>query len=324
MSTNSLSILHLSDLHVCNTDADYLFSIHGIAGFLCGGPALQTDFSSLRRTVGARAKDADWILITGDITHTGRIGDLREARELIFGMEGDISNNRGDGCSLALIPGNHDRYENKGPDPGNVGPFEEKFKKFWSIGQGVQFRVLSEQLRVQAGFADFSLQKKDAVRLPAMEEWRRRPPTASELRAWLEMWGNGCVHDEVLNDLADSSAGRISDGWSIIWVIHFAPFHPGFGQDDWKLRLRNEEKLMSRARDLGVTHIFCGHTHQQDHYNYEGVEIFCAGQSLRDSRFSKARCFSVRLFLDGGRLTTQSWENIVRSVVPEGSLSRPR
>lgn len=305
MSKNSLKLLHLSDLHICNTDVDYLLSVHGVAGFLFGGPALQTDFSRLRRAVEARAENMDWLIITGDITHTGRIVDLREAREFVLGIEADFANSDEEGKrSLALIPGNHDRYENKGPAPGNVGPFEEKFKRFWSIGQDVQFRVLSEELRVQAGFADFTLQKKDAVYLPAMAEWQRHPPSSAEIKEWIEMWGNGCVHEDLLESLSEASASRISSGWRIIWVIHFAPFHPSLNQDGWKLRLRNEEHLISRARDLGVTHIFCGHTHQQDHYNCHGVEVFCAGQSLRHSRFATAHFFAVELEVTENRLAT--------------------
>jgi hypothetical protein len=258
MNRDSINILHLSDLHICNTDTDYLRSVHGIAGFLFGGPALQTDCARLRREIEAEAKNMDWLIITGDITHTGRVVDLRDAREFILGLEGDFAeNNKAIKSSLALIPGNHDRYENKGPNPGNVGPFEDKFDRFWKIGQGVQFQVLSEELRVQAGFADFSLQKKDTISLPPIEEWRRRPPSASEFKEWLEMWGNGCVYEDVLENLSKASDSRISDGWRVIWVIHFAPFHPKINMNLWKLRLRNEESLMTRAKDLGVSHIFC-------------------------------------------------------------------
>lgn len=307
MSSKPLGMIHLSDLHICDKDFDYISSAHGIAGFLFGGPALLTDFPRLRKAIEAKAEGMDWMIISGDITHTGRLVDLREAREFVFNIEGDFTGKAEAMRSVALIPGNHDRYEDKGPKPGNVGPFESKFNKFWNIGQGVQFRTLSEDLGVKAGFADFSLRKKDYVALPAT-------PSLSELREWLELWGNGCVYEDVLEDLSSESAKHIADGWHVVWVIHFAPFHPRLREDDWKLRLRNQERLISRAREVGVRHIFCGHTHKQDHYECNEVEIFCAGQSLRDSRFASAHFFVVKLAVSEQGLVTQSWESVVRSV----------
>lgn len=320
----TLSLLHLSDLHICNTDLDYIASVHGLGGFLFGGPALQSDFPKLRRAIEARTQETDWLIITGDLTHTGRVADLRDAREFVLNIESDFLKgaNRG-GCSLALLPGNHDRYKNKGPEPGNVGPFEDKFKRFWNIGQSVQFSVLSEELRVQAGFADFSLQEKDAFHLPSLKGWGRRHPTAEEFRKWAEVWGAGCVHEGLLEELAASSASRIEDGWRIIWIIHFAPFHPGLGEAD-PLRLRNEEKLISRAKELGITHIFCGHTHAQNHYTIDGVEVFCAGQSLRDSRFARAHFFAVELEIIEGRLSTRSCVDVTRSLKSRSYVGKLR
>jgi|SRR6185295_2972422 len=311
----SLNLLHLSDLHICDKDTDYLQSIHGIARYVCGGPALQTEYSRLRKAIESLARDTDWLIITGDITHTGRIADLGEAIGFMEGVEGDLSReNAGGKGSLALIPGNHDRYRNKGPDPGNVGPFESRFGKYWDVGQGIQFRVLSEELRIQAGFVDFSLRKSDAVNLPKVQDWGRQRPSAGELKRWLSLWGQGCVYEDLLKQLKDETAAHIAAGWKVIWVIHFAPFPRLLNKvGQWKLQLRNEERLVSSAKELGVRHIFCGHTHEQDHYSCNGVEVFCAGPSLRDSRLSKACFLFVRLSVNEHGLKTLSCEEIARS-----------
>lgn len=314
---SALRLLHISDLHIGDESLrggrKYLELAHGKLNVLLGPPAMNADRNFLKTALEERAGWADWVIVTGDLSHTGRSSDLSEAAMYIDALEGGFSNRTGRARrSFMLLPGNHDRYTEDGPYPSGVMPlaFDAKFSSYWNVGRGVDFRTLSNDLRVKAGFADFSLREEEAGSIRrVLSEF-----SGEEIVRFCGMCGQGRVYDDLLDSLYEESARWIMLGWKVIWVVHFAPFPPKLEghKRQWSLMLRGEDKLVSAAKSLGISQIFCGHTHESDRYNCDGVEVFCSGPALRNRPEKKASFFAVELEVLEEGLRTLSAEVVER------------
>jgi hypothetical protein len=215
--------------------------------------------------------ELDLILITGDIATTGEPDDLQAAFDFIakpaaagWKTSDDAPTLAAAETPIAILPGNHDRYENtRFPFGAAAVVFDDVFNEYWWAGQNASpLAILQKgnEWLLLIG-ADFSL------RVP---EYRNNPFAHA---------GQGDVSRHVLKSLRlltrryRDQLLRRGAAASVAWAIHFAPRCP-----DPLLALRNDESLITAAEEDGVHHIFCGHTHQADEPPPIGnVHIHCAG-----------------------------------------------
>lgn len=216
-------------------------------------------------------------IVSGDVSTTGTIEDLREARNYLSTSTSSgwtsplrkpvLGIPRG---SLLVIPGNHDRYRGRLLKPNNK-EFDNVFSSQWSpvsscgrVVCGVHSTSSGEKLVIAS--ADFSLMK-------CRDGW---PPK------WTGHVGTGRVYPAILKNLcAASKAACLENNTSaLVWVIHFPP---GFQGVPPELRLLDEEILLQAAEEVGVRIIFSGHTHQARRYTVGSVVVNCAGSLLESS-----------------------------------------
>lgn len=220
--------------------------------------------------------DVDLILITGDIATTGDLSDQQTAHELLTAQPEHRWTSahqrptlRGAMAPVAILPGNHDRYTRIQFPFGTAGAaFDAVFREYWPAGQdafeiGV-LRKEGEWLGIVG--ADFTLRKGDATDA-------------------LAQTGEGEVYQDILanlrsrtREMRDQIETRTGARVAIIWAVHFAPAFKGCKP---LLGLRNEDALLTAAKEEQVFHILCGHTHESRTYALQVkktyVHIYCAG-----------------------------------------------
>lgn len=214
--------------------------------------------------------ELDLILITGDIATTGEADDLRVAVDFIAGPPAagwmtarDTPTLAAAKTHIALLPGNHDRYENaKFPFGAAAVVFDDLFNDYWWAGQNASLIAVLEKQNewLLVLGADFSL------RVP---EYGYNP---------LAHAGQGEVSPHVLKSLrlltkrCTEQLKRKGMTPAVVWAVHFAP-----RCEDTLLRLRNDDQLLAAAESEGVHHIFCGHTHEEGESVMGNIEVHCAG-----------------------------------------------
>ena len=288
----TFTFLHISDLHFAK-GANRLpsplqkVSVDAIVKGVLGGTSTNWLKPASHSTRAAKAlsrylesdvlpkHSPDILLITGDLAATGSVEDLEVAKEYIGPHRGGAWANRMQepilavsGLSLALIPGNHDRYREGTLKPGSMN-FEQVFSSEWkpqsNCGRVSTAEVLKKNgLRVAVIGADFTL---------------RAAADCAEIHGY---FGKGKVHSDVLSNLVDSTA-RAKESLhcsAVVWLVHFPPRFLGI---DPNLDLDLHDTLIAAAESLGVCAIFCGHTHKQSLYKAGGVIVCCAGSATESS-----------------------------------------
>lgn len=279
-------VLHVSDLHVARVAESVNFVdvrsrrkglIRAIRGQYKGHPVhfrhpTSHDIAALQDVAEHAFLDPelDLILITGDIATTGEADDLRVAVDFITGPPAagwmtarNTPTLAAAKAPVALLPGNHDRYENATfPFGAAAVVFDDLFNDYWWAGQNASpiavLKKETEWLLVMG--ADFSL------RVP---EYRKNP---------LAHAGQGEVSPHVLKSLrlltkrCKEQLKRRHVTPAAVWAIHFAP-----KCDDERLQLRNDDEFLAAAESDGVHHIFCGHTHEPGDPQIGKVQVHCAG-----------------------------------------------
>ena len=183
------------------------------------------------------------------------------------------------------LPGNHDRFE---PNKGWIKSHGLVFPRFFDPG-GTEFDRL------------VNFTTTPAMYLGAMPDWStgvaplRVVVLAADfslkqlghhvgLYGWL---AQGRIYDSILDELVRKTEDQIAKHkdlghglFTILWVVHFPPAFPHISSTN---RLIDEEKLIERAKELEVTAILAGHTHEQVHYRKPGMnfDVLCCGTSTQ-------------------------------------------
>jgi len=240
------------------------------------------------------ADEIDFAIITGDVATTGHQEDLEKAHSFIDGAWEDRWFSRG-GASLsasthlnsfALLPGNHDRYGDRGK-PGNA-LFDKVFSDYWNDGKRVTSRIISKAgVSMAVVMADFTLvRKRDA-------SWKP-----------FSYLGQGKVYDDKLDNRLEELKRYTSELRKrfsidfIVWATHFPPQYPRIPN---KLRLLNEEKLVALAEEMDVNLILAGHMHKHKAYPIsEKCVVLCSGTATGFNKTYDNAFAVVEVTVSGG------------------------
>ena len=280
---DTFRLLQISDLHMAVRP--YMIGFPDwkyLPQYPSGTPVLGPSSHDPDLTEGAarwlyqHANRYDAVLVSGDLATTGHPADLAIAHNYLFApaaagylSQAQTPTLQAAGVPLCLFAGNHDRFDGYLMTPGGR-QFDTAFgQNGWSAGQGAQTLIVlqgtsGEKLAVIS--ADFCL----------ASYWDSRG-----------MWGylgQGKVYPKVLQALQQATVReRQVNGpqIGIVWAIHFPPAFAGIDPD---LALLDEQQVLSAARQLGVQHLFCGHTHETREYTVPGqpaVQVHCAGTATQ-------------------------------------------
>lgn len=317
-----INIFHISDLHLATTPfrkellyVGALFEADSYKRFLEKDLAASFDsvvVSAVSDFVNKNRNSIDAILITGDISTTGRKCDLQEALDIVTGNGeykglAKLTKLRNpcfefpSSIPLHLLPGNHDRYDTDGRfySPGSKN-FHDVFKSVWDEDVRVE-KIDKGDFSVGLILADFSLTtaQEAAISYDLLSQLKEifGYDSATVLQR-LAGFAQGKVHKTVLYQLITKTAEFIENAGNrnkkpfIIWAIHFPPRFPRSRTFNPFKRLRNkikdeykklidEDKLIYAAERLGVNAIFAGHTHQHKFYKVGGIDVSCSGSTTQ-------------------------------------------
>jgi len=281
-----LRVLHASDLH-CSAllsareyvaqfarrrageegeEAD-LTAAQAIAHLAIARGASEPLLKMASRAISRWGGAADVLLVTGDIANSGRRADLQRARQFVEEVRDRLrsaappADGGGKAASgLVVLPGNHDRYDDRRPPlPGGLR-FGELFAEYWAKPP--------ECIKVDRFPCDGGTVRFVSVDLSLRQEDRKAALAG-------HYYGKGLVRQDLLEHLESATVGNRGDNEAVVWLLHFAPGFPGL---PWGLRLENGDALLERASKLNVSHLFCGHTHETRRYRYgDGPEVICSG-----------------------------------------------
>lgn len=213
----------------------------------------------------------DAILITGDLANWGDVESLQAALRFVAADPADTWHDteglptlRGRDVPLYLLPGNHDRYSQGVGGWGGAGGthFDEVFKDYWNVGQGVNGFVLKQSLGIVIGDLTLASSFHGTTFLGGL-------------------WGQGKAYIErvafmrVMTQLLREQYSNIP----IIWAVHFAPGFEGLPRD---LQLIDDGRLIQAAQDMDIRYILCGHTHEPRDYPVgagNSVKVLCVGSA---------------------------------------------
>jgi hypothetical protein len=227
----------------------------------------------------------DGIIVSGDLSTTGRGGDLAVARSFVtdppsYGPfirynEPTISATTA-ASNIHLIPGNHDRYQDDFGTPGSPH-FSLMFEKPYMRNlQGDTGHWVKSKAGREIGFvyADFSLRRRSHASNPASGPY-----------------GEGRVYGRTLSQLTKKTVELQERGIPVIWIIHFAPYDCS----QQGLELINFRKVTDTAKRLNVIATLCGHTHVQDQIVVNGHPVFCAGSACCVDSKNKSRVHLISI-----------------------------
>jgi 3',5'-cyclic AMP phosphodiesterase CpdA len=280
---DTFRLLHISDLHLAVRPymvgfPDWKYLPQFPAGSRVLGPSSHDPdlTEAAARWLYRHANRFDAVLVTGDLATTGHAADLGVAHNYLFApaaagylSQAHAPTLQAGGVPLCHLPGNHDRFDGLYMGPGSR-QFDTAFgQSGWSAGQGAQTLIVlqgaaGEKLAVLG--ADFCL----------ASYWDSKG-------VWGYL-GQGKVYPNVLQSLRRTTLQELQAHGpqvGIVWVIHFPPAFAGIDPD---LALLDEPQVLAAARQLGVEHLFCGHTHEAREYTAPGqpaVQIHCAGTTAQ-------------------------------------------
>ncbi len=209
------------------------------------------------------SSELDLLVVLGDLATTGLDDDLAVAEQVFLDSKTKEHLNAaleprlgGLGIPLHVIPGNHDRYKDDFATPG-CAKFDEVFHAIYKPNKGVcSEKLQSDNISVGLISADFCFADGSDP-------------------GYLRRLGRGAVDDVILSELDFQTRKwqRENPEMPVIWALHFSPAD-GVST---ALVLEEREKVTHLAKQLGVKHIFCGHTHVNKRQVGTHPHIYCAG-----------------------------------------------
>jgi 3',5'-cyclic AMP phosphodiesterase CpdA len=212
----------------------------------------------------------DMLVLTGDIATTGQLECLDTAREFTHSTAKTHWLNAADnptlqgawlGKQFILMPGNHDRYQDKHGMPGGT-KFDEVYRDEWpKPHKFVNHRgVTKDGERLACIAADFCLRKEsDAGRVYKVNRW-----------------GRGKVYKDAVKRLvARTKLVRTKyDPIAVVWLIHFPPTNDPSTFE----RLNDADLVTVAAKENGIPLILSGHLHRNIvSRTQKDTPVLCAG-----------------------------------------------
>jgi DNA repair exonuclease SbcCD nuclease subunit len=308
-------LLHLSDFHIGRypDQKNLAQRIRELSSQTTEGFTnyYTSNFSSYRPEVGheigryvrRRESQLDVIVCTGDLATTGGPADLESAKHFLFKdlrwprVPAEDHNRLAllhSGKSFLIMPGNHDRYGDKGK-PGNRN-FDLYFANYWATRgkPDIEHKVVAKDNEALAIIStDFCLKSEsDAHGTPR----------------WLARLGQGRCFPYLLDallkhtgELKANLLGRFK-GVTIVWAVHF----PVTGNVTRYLKLIDAQLLQSAASKSGVQLLLTGHIHKVETLRYPGgVELQGGASCAVDFTIGKSGgqyMHEVELVVDLGQL----------------------
>lgn len=208
-------------------------------------------------------RELDLLLVLGDLATTGMKEDLAVAAGVFLDnrspehVSASLDPRFGGlGVHMHVVPGNHDRFIDDFAKPGGT-EFDRVFYDIYKPINGVCVKeIYKDDVSLCVISADFCFRSNSNP-------------------VFYKRFGRGKVDGSVLNQLdyctrqwQKSNAGR-----PVIWALHFSP---GEGVSRL-LELEERDKVTRLAKQLGVRHIFCGHTHLRKREIGTYPHIYCSG-----------------------------------------------
>lgn len=281
MTPFNYKIIHISDLHLAatanrinlftdgisnlneifKTDKKIIKSFFQSSSF--APDALMNFFENLRNSNFKH----DLLLITGDISTSGKDEDIEHTYDTLFNEKSICSNIDYEykiinNLNVSLLPGNHDRYEGGNrlkyfyPEGKS---FLKIFGRYW--GKNVENEIFYND-RIQYREYEFFVIVKIDFSLK------------NENDTTLNMFGKGKVYNDIVQSLENLFEDLQKKGLKILCATHFAL------ESNRKLELIDEHLFIKVLKDYSIKHLFCGHTHEQKiykHNEYSELNIYCAG-----------------------------------------------
>ena len=208
-------------------------------------------------------EDLDLLILLGDLATTGQTHDILAAQRVFVEpsisrhIDGKLNAGMGGlGIPLHIVPGNHDRYKDDFGTPGGK-LFDAAFEAYYQPKRSVCLETVKRgDVTLGIVSADFCYNENEPVgRLKKLGMGRASPVVLAELDRQTSRW-------------KDQHPGK-----PVVWAIHFSPSE----SVDNTLRLENRSEVIELAKNLGVRHIFCGHTHERRHEKGSHPHLYNAG-----------------------------------------------
>ncbi|CAM9410576.1 unnamed protein product [Phaeothamnion confervicola] len=266
------------------------------------------------RFVLEKKGEFDLAVVSGDLAHMGEKEYLRVAHSFVDSTAALAQYNverrptlRAGLTSIALLPGNHDRFQDVFGTPG-CKEFDEVFKSYWpqddarevaphATARHAIFEKDGEKLAVI--FADFCL----------------RQAADAEGIVLLNKWGRGRAYEDVIQDLTHvtSSVRQKHSSVAVIWVMHFPPV----SQSPPLHKVVDFHLIEDAAKANSISLMMAGHLHRRDVYHIKhGTPVLCAGSLTSHSRDRLNWMHSVEIEISEGgiaRCNKSDWHwNVLR------------
>ena len=235
----------------------------------------------------------DAVVITGDLATTGSANDIGAVSEFLHSSPSSRQpylNSKQEATLAAVaspvwyLPGNHDRFE---PTRSWIRVGKFLFPKFFDPG-GTLFDKLidfkSDPVHVLGVVEDSSNSPSIRVVLIAADFSLKQFGDHEGLYGWL---AQGLIDDQILQKLEYTTEAQRAEHnenhagtLCVLWAIHFPP---GFPHISGTNRLLKEELLIDKAKQLGVSAILAGHTHEQVRYRKPkmSLDVLCCGSTTQ-------------------------------------------
>jgi 3',5'-cyclic AMP phosphodiesterase CpdA len=309
-----LRIAHVSDLHLLSPDGVKWQSLLNkrLTGYLNLRWNRHRKFRRdyLESVLAAAARDADHVVVTGDVSNLSLEGEFAEGQRLIEAMARTVE--------VTVIPGNHDAYL---PKVISEKSFSHHFDQF------VRSDLPSLAIDLPAGrFPCVKL--RGPVAIIAMSSAVARPPFVS----------SGHLGHAQLNALKQILAHAEVIRRTPVILIHHEPYDLHFRIEQLRSGLVDAEAFRGTLRDVPRGLVLFGHLHIRGRSRLQthtgAIEAVCAGAAGLDSADDRIQAgFNLYTLLDNGEISSiEAWvmDPATRSfrrrdipTVPPARRSRP-
>ena len=224
----------------------------------------------------------DGFVVTGDLATVGTRDDLEIARLYFEGRLLDDARGKPSNFSyistfkfpvnaLAILPGNHDRFDGLLCKPGS-----DEFERSAAFNQGWCLPASNHAIDQGNSVRSFTFSKDGSSLTVLAADFSLKGEC--HWNPWKYL-GRGYVDKKTLESLV--VATQACQGKSaVIWAVHFPP---GVEPLKRSLRLGGEDRLIAAAASTGVEYILAGHTHisRVDRYpsgrSQSKICVICSG-----------------------------------------------
>jgi predicted phosphodiesterase len=247
----------------------------------------------------------DFVVCSGDLAATGHPNDLKASLNYFekgirgFGPKAETirAGLLSSGKRVFFMPGNHDRYGDKGA-AGNK-TFDLIYQRFWGTKKREHIDhivAVKNGVRLIVIAADFTLKRND---------------DAQRVGVWpksLTKWGQGKCYEETLVELeSHTQAVLISyPSCTVVWAVHFPPS----SVKDERLKLIDGEKVLIKAKELNVGVLLSGHVHEKMTNTYSNCVSLTAGSCSAVDAVNNHEAHILTFDLEGNSIKKLTRDNL--------------